>query len=314
MLVSDIEADASAVIGCDGTTLLSRLSEAIDILANSGDGNWDGLVGTMDIAATGGVVTLPRDILKPISINVDGIPIFPRDRWFEFHVNGPGGQTTNYAPAWDDRGTYQFIRDIETASNLKIVASSSTDNAVVVKFWYVDEADHEQTLDYTINYAAPTTTALSSKVMDLRKFWKPVTAGNLSVYSVDGSGVETLVGYYYADEKTPYYRRIRIPSWDQEGITMIYRRATRELRSTSDYIPLKSKMAVIQALWSVKYRYQGNIEKAHEAQMDAVMLLEQDQFVRAITNSPVGPQVLDYSSDVNERLRGYTSTPYRYHC
>ena len=77
-----------------------------------------------------------------------------------------------------------------------------------------------------------------------------------------------------------------------------------------DYIPLANKMAVIQALRSIKYRYENNLAMALDAEQDAFRLLDAEQNVRNINNSPVSPQIQDFSTKFEARLwsgsRGYS--------
>ena len=122
----------------------------------------------------------------------------------------------------------------------------------------------------------------------------------MKLYEYVGSVASTLIGWYYPDETEPQYRRIRVSA--SRSVTMRYRRKNLDLTSENDYIPLENPLAVIQAARSVAYRYRGMIAEAQAAQMDAVNLLEEEQDARNINNSPVAPQVLNYSSYNDERL------------
>ena len=311
MLYRDIKEDAKIVFGdCDGPLLRRRVKEAIDILANTGDSTWDGLVGEMTICVDPvcGQVTLPRDVLKPLSITVDGCPTFPRDRWFGYHLNGPGQTWGAFRGAWDDKGFYAVCREPEVPTRLRVSAESPEDVGKNVTIDVLDEDDIEERLEIVLAGAGDVDT--TTKVKQVLRVNKGVTTGIVNLFYLDPE--LTLAGLYYPDEKNPQWRRIRVRA--QSTIGIIYRRQTREILSEEDYIPLNSKMAVMQALWSIKKRYQGDIAGAREAQMDAQLLLEEDQYARQVSNSPIGPQVLDYSFQNDERLHslrgGYHGRPY----
>lgn len=300
MLYEDIKDDAKLVFGdCDGPLLRRRVKEAIDVLANSGDGTWDGLIGEMTICSDSicGTVTLPRDVLKPLSINIDGCPTIPRDKWFEYHLNGTGSNFSSWRGAWDDRGTFPVCREPAQPTTLKLSITAPQDTNKEITIRYLDTDDRERVHTFIADILNPPVT--SFQVKRITAVSKPLTVGDVRLFYMEP--IETLAGWYYPDETAPEYRRIRINA--SNSVQIIYRRRTIDITSDKSYIPLRSKMALMQALWSIKKRYQGDIQAAQAAQADAIMLLEQDQYVRAITNSPIGPQVLDYSSDVNERLQ-----------
>lgn len=127
MLVSEIIEDARQIVGqCGIDVLLSRLTDAVVTLANKG--NYDVLTGYADICTTtdGLYLSLPREIDTPLAINVGGYPKIFRNRWMEFHINGPG--SFSKCPwNWDDRGDFPTVMDIINPSNLLAVADLKTD-------------------------------------------------------------------------------------------------------------------------------------------------------------------------------------------
>lgn len=302
MLYKDIKDDAKIVFGdCDGPLLRRRVKEALDVLANTGDSTWDGLLGEMTICVDPvcGQVTLPRDVLKPLSITIDGCPTFPRDRWFQYHLNGPGQRWGAFSGAWDDKGFFAVCREPSEATRLRISAEAEQDDGKTITLDVINEDGIEERLEIVLDGAGDVdTTVLVKQVLRVNK---GVTTGIVNLFYLDP--VLTLAGLYYPDEKNPQWRRIRVRA--QSTIGILYRRQTREILSDEDYIPLNSKMAVMQALWSIKKRYQGDIPGAQAAQQDAQLLLEQDQYARQVTGTPVGPQVLDYSYQNNERLHDF---------
>jgi len=300
MIVRDLQEDAKQVLGsCSTEMLLRRLSDAVELLANSGDGNWDGMIGELTVAVDSGTstITLPRDVLTPLQINVDDTPTFPRTRWFEYHINGTGGKWIDYNRAWDDKGTYPIIRTIPSPSPLRVESETAADDGKSIRLGIVDDEGREQTITVTLNFAQSPTVAIN--VDDILWVSKDETVGWVKVFYT--SPEDTLLGWYYPDEKTPQYRRIRVTA--DSSVKLIYRRRNRRITSLDDNIPLNNRLAVIQALRAVNARFMNRLAEAMEYELDAWKLLNNEQNVRNINNSPIGPQVLDVSSWNNERLR-----------
>ena len=301
MLYEEIKDDAKLVLGdCDGATVKRRVTEAIEILANMGDGTWDGMIGEMTVCVDNhkGEVTLPRDVLKVLSINVDGCPTFPRDKWFQYHLNGPGTKWRDVSSAWDEGMETSVIREPEEATTISVETEVAADDGKEFTIFYDDEDDRRQSATFSMNFAI--TPVSDFKVKRINSVHKDETQGYVKLFYTEPE--PTLAGWYYPDERSPRYRRVRVQA--SKSIQMIYRRRSLAILNDKDYIPLRSKVAIMQALWSIKYRYQGELQKAVQSQQDAYHLLEQDQYARQVTNSPVGPQVLDYSEWNNERLKG----------
>ena len=302
MLYEEIKDDAKLVLGdCDGPTVKRRVTEAIEILANMGDGTWDGMIGEMTVCVDNhcGEVTLPRDVLKVLSLNVDGCPTFPRDKWFQYHLNGPGTNFRDVSSAWDEGMETSVIREPwQGPTIIAIESESAEDDDKEFTVFYDDEDDRRQSATFQLNSA--TTPTSDFKVKRIHSVHKDETQGHVKLFYNEPE--PTLAGWYYPDERSPIYRRVRVRA--SNSIQIIYRRRSMAITNDKDYIPLRSKVAIMQALWSIKYRYQGELQKAVQSQQDAYQLLEQDQYARQVTNSPVGPQVLDYSEWNNERLKG----------
>jgi hypothetical protein len=128
VVVSDIFDEVKEYVGeCDQTKIFQNITSAVEVLAKKN--NYDILTGVVDICTTcenGDTVTLPREIDVPICCNVNGSPMFFRNKWFEFHLNGPG--TDRQVPwAWDDQGYVVTSMDIILPSTLIAVTDVKTD-------------------------------------------------------------------------------------------------------------------------------------------------------------------------------------------
>lgn len=124
IIAADIYDSASEIFGPIGRPkLFDRITNAIDILGNKS--NWDSKIHAVDIYTTDrskeinvcgskghGYFVLPRFVEAPVSINFHSSPQMPRNRWFEFHLNGVG--ESNYASGlkWDDAGETCIITEL----------------------------------------------------------------------------------------------------------------------------------------------------------------------------------------------------------
>ncbi len=127
MFVSQIFDEAAEILGTTDTSKVFRkLTQAVQTLMESG--HWMHSTAEVDVC-TGWdrqTVTLPRDIEVPLAINVDGSPVYFRNRLFQYHVN-KGGMYNPVDWAWDDRGFVATMMDIIQPSQLIAVAESDND-------------------------------------------------------------------------------------------------------------------------------------------------------------------------------------------
>lgn len=109
MLVSDVFEDAKDVLGfCSDSKIFSRLTDAIEVLANKGQ--WEPLLAYLLIPTTSGnIVTLPDTVEVPLRVNLDNNPAFARDKIYEFTMNGPGSEDERVDWTWEDRGDISTI-------------------------------------------------------------------------------------------------------------------------------------------------------------------------------------------------------------
>jgi len=127
MFVSQIFDEAAEILGTTDTAKVFRkLTQAIQTLMESG--HWTHITSEVDVC-TGWdkcTVTLPKDIEVPLAINIDGSPVYFRNRLFQYHVN-KGGVYNTVDWAWDDRGFVATMMDIVQPSQLIAVAESDND-------------------------------------------------------------------------------------------------------------------------------------------------------------------------------------------
>ena len=88
--VGDIYDEVAAIAGPIGKRkLFDMITDAVDMLANKAQ--WDSEMGMLDVTTGDGFTfALPREIGDVLEVNICGQPARGRNRWIEFHLNGPG--------------------------------------------------------------------------------------------------------------------------------------------------------------------------------------------------------------------------------
>lgn len=298
MLVSDIIDDVKQIYGsCSNDELYRRLTDAVHMLSNKG--KWDGMIGMMDICVFNQSITLPRDVMTPLKINIDGVPSVPRDKWFEYHLNGPGSQQIAWKN-WREIGRFPTYRDLTEPSGITVEPTSSGDENKTITIFGYDEEYIEAREDVSISFTSPVTsqTVWSS----ITAVIKPKTVGKVKLYASEAStGNGYTVAFYGPTETEPRYIRIEVPE-NADTIRMQYRRANRDLTGPDDYIPLASRLAVLEAARAVKYMFQDNAAQYEASSQRAYQLLKEDEGAKLVT-SPTGPQIVDRSSWVTYQRR-----------
>jgi len=127
MFVSQIYEECAEILGTTNSEKVFRkISQAVQTLMESG--HWTHSTAEIDICTgwDGQSVTLPRGVDTPLAINVDGSPVYFRNRLFQYHVN-KGGKFNPVSWAWDDRGYTPTIMEIRQPSQLIAIAETEND-------------------------------------------------------------------------------------------------------------------------------------------------------------------------------------------
>lgn len=128
MFVSQIYEECAEILGTTNSEKVFRkISQAVQTLMESG--HWSHSTAEIDICTgwDGQSVTLPRGVDVPLAVNVDGSPVYFRNRLFQYHIN-KGGRFNPVGWAWDDRGYTATMMEIRQPSQL--IAIAETDNDV----------------------------------------------------------------------------------------------------------------------------------------------------------------------------------------
>jgi len=300
--VAEIAADAKRVLAnCSNDTLFNRLTHAVEALANESD--WDPLLGVVDIAtsttpATADAVTvsLPREVETVLALNIGTWPAQARNRYFSFHLNGPGDETPSTSGySWDDKGDHPTVVDLSANSQLTALTENAADAAVEV--WaYGYDADNRwiRTEVLGIMYdGAPVTTTLVpndvpvvgaqvfSRITRIRK------GESLGYIVLKGYAATTftLLGDYAPTETEPAYRRVKL-NRNAGWVRIIFRRKVFKITALTDLIPLHSPFALLMALKALQKMENDQLEDGDLYWARALMFITKEQLSRNPVTTP----------------------------
>ncbi len=210
---------------CDDTEAYNLLNEVIQELSNTG--LWSPQVGYMDICTDESEITLPDDVEVPLAVNVGGRPAEFRNKWFEFHLNGPGSdcneQCCNWG--WTDKGMFPTFRSIKQPSTLVAYPQQveAAGTQIRVYGYQVDANGNQQWVMTPDNngvlqdgcpidviYGTPVNSTIT--FARITRVSKPITNGFVQLQANDPGSTTgiTLLGLYRPGETEPSYRRIKV--------------------------------------------------------------------------------------------------------
>lgn len=116
------------------------------------------------------------------------------------------------------------------------------------------------------------------QVQKIERVQKGVSQGFIELYAWDTGRVTslTIIGRYYPDEIDPRYRRILI-GHDCQWVRMRYRRKNYDFTTTSDWIPLRSKEAILMMVRAMELYRSEFSDKAESYEKKALQFLQEDQ-------------------------------------
>jgi hypothetical protein len=133
MFVSQIFEECAEILGTtNNEKVFRKISQAVQTLMESG--HWSHSTAEVDICTgwDGMSITLPRGVDTPLAVNVDGSPVYFRNRLFQYHVN-KGGMFSPVQWAWDDRGFTATAMEIIQPSQLVAIAEVENDVGKVIR-------------------------------------------------------------------------------------------------------------------------------------------------------------------------------------
>lgn len=320
--VSDIQEAIEAVLGtCSDAEFYSKMNEAVEELANTG--LWDPLVGNMDICTDGCQITLPDDVEVPLAINIGGHPADYRNKWFEFHLNGPGSECCGQSAGfnWTDKGDFPTFRDLIKPSTISAFPEQTEALGTVIRVYGYDENEKwimspdltgvlqdgfEVSVIFGLGGGLPST----QKIKRITRVSKPVTNGFVKLVGNDSGETttgQTLLGLFRPNITDPLFRRITVNGCGcdklhlgtilnsngtsespclstQTWARMKFRRKVFKLTTGSDLIPLHSLTALKQACQMIK-KYEADLpEEAEKYRALATASLQREQKSRSGRN------------------------------
>lgn len=260
--VGDVYDEVLKIVGqCDQQSVYSQVTHAVEVLSNSGD--FDLLLGYVDLCVVNNDITLPREVDTVLAVNVNGKPAILRDQMYRFHLNGLGDCKQPCINHCEDRGLFPTYRDLTTPSKLvAIVDLEDDENSPLWAYGYDQNGVWIRTEEGGVmkdGYRVPTVYGASvpdegaptfSRVVRIRK---GVTKGRVRLSSYDLSdSTGVLVGVMDADETDPQYRRLRIRGCSNNWVRVMYRKRVYKIRSDDDLIPLPATLPLLMMLRALK--------------------------------------------------------------
>lgn len=300
LIAADVIDDVFEIFGPIGLPkAFDRLTDVTKMLNDKSQ--WEGSEGYVDInVGEGGIVTQPRWCYRPVKINIGNRPAQMRNRWFEFHLDGPGSQCQTPCNRWDDLG--QVVTICDPTFPFRLVAlndANDDDGATLTVYGYdangrrvrtpnedVDSPDKFiDGVKLTANYANTQPDPQGPVFSRIERIVRDQTQGfqQLIAYSEDYTQ-QKLIGYYEPDETEPNYQRIKLPFLPPSGcqwIRMRYRKRDQKVKSLTDPLGLKSRLAVVNGLRAVQAQ-KDNPDTAAKYEMTAVNYLADE----LATNNP----------------------------
>jgi len=279
--VGEIFQEIQRVLGtCSDEETYSKINEAMEELANLG--NWDPMVIYMDICTKGCEITLPDDIEVPLAINVGGHPADFRNKWFEFHLNGPGseccGGSCNFA--WTDKGNFPTFRDPIKPSQVAAYPEGNENQGTSIRVYGFDDCDKwimapdcngvlQDGFDVPVLSGFGAGLTSTQKVKRITRVSKPVTNSFIKLVALDPGATSggTLLGLFRPTITEPEFRRITVSGGGSASledcscttwVRMRARRKTFKVSQMSDAIPLHSVTALKMMAQAIK-KYEADL-------------------------------------------------------
>lgn len=282
LIVADVYDMASDIIGPVGRQkIFDRLTDAINALSSKSQ--WDSLLGTVDVFKSQNFnnpevasdreeratyFVLPRYVEAVLAVNTGGQANIPRNRWFEFHLNGSGSREWASCGTWDEAGDTCIVNQIPRKPKsrefipvrlLAVPVNVLDENKLVTVYGYeLDAAGREVEvwrsnkkgwtcpMRQLTNYNPPNGDPAFVRIDRIERedtigFVRLL--GYAETYTANPRREEYLFGYWYPDELVPRYRMIRVGGC-RCRTRIRYRKRNSRVTSLNDVINLRSRLAL----------------------------------------------------------------------
>ena len=290
LIAADVYDDACSIFGPIGQNkIFDKITDAIDILGKKS--HWDTRLAHVDLATNNAsYFTLPRYVDIPLEINVNGRPGNARSKWFEYNLNGVGGEEFTRWSGWDDMGPTNLVNSLPDGG-CKIVAipDNSADNGCLITVWGMDA--NGNSINGSNGFTVPcvqgsnTPNATAPATLYITRITKAPSVGFVSLYALNSDGsLGVLLGYYWPDETEPMYSRIRI-STKATNIRILYRTKQQKINTIFDPLNIGSRLAVVDMLRAISSK-DTNLQASAAYELSALSYLMDDQNIRNPHKTP----------------------------
>lgn len=225
----------------------------------------------------------------------------PRNQWCEFHLNGLHNRDCAPCGSWEDLGETVIcnIPPVDEKRNtlpryLTAVPDDPLDEGTPITIYGYDSNGRIIAENGSEGFTVPcrqTDNFANGDVGPVARFERIVKGKSRSFIRLYGyldrpssTNTETplLLGWWYPDEVEPKYRLIRVPSYRETRLRIIYRKRDNRISSLYQPIHLRSRLALELMMRALKAQMGGDIQSAEMFEQKAVNLLDEEQ----ATNNP----------------------------
>ena len=286
----DLYDDAADIYGPIGQDrIFEYMTEAVRLLARKG--SWDSLLAYVEVPVSGNMISLPAEVDSFLRISVDASPVRFAGRLWEFSLNGPGENEVYTDATVEERGDsplfvtpvapFQLSQQAGGTRTITVCGTSTAGDAVTNFVVTTNASDSPQ-------FASVDTVQVS-------------LGANAADVAVLLSGGVTIARYSPADTN-PIYRQLKLRKGGQSA-RVLFRRKTAQIHSLTDFIPLRSRMAVVLMMKSMKAALDGNSDAASALETQAVQYLSEEQSVRSAAEAVAAGEQVDRALNLNMRAR-----------
>lgn len=314
LIVADVYDKACEILGGVGRAkVFDRITDAIEALSNKTQ--WDSLLCNADVCRAAnqqdevhagrrnyGYFVLPRYVDAVLAVNVGSMPTTPRNRWFEYHLNGPGSYHWMLCDSFEDCGDTCIINGLPfdrtnrprrvSPCRLICVPDNNLDTDKIIRVFGVEKlADGTEVEVYRSNmkgYVIPqkigsyTFPDNAPKWVKIERIQRNATMGfcKLIAKPVDTIIDDVTLGYYYPDELAPRYRMIRVAGCgNNQMIRVKFRKRTHKITALTDVINLRSRLAIENMVRAIM-KQEGDPQNAAVNEQIAIGYLQEEQLAR----------------------------------
>jgi len=267
--------------------LVERINLACELLLTGQDHK--GSIEKVAFSVTDGLLTLPRQYFGCLGTTVQDFPHPIYNQWYEFVGSGPGTCESACRAVIDLGDGYVTTQDISAIDDdgalLKVTSELTEDAGLEILLRgldadlatiYTTDSGERVEGEYVDLAVAGTTSA--STFTSLKQVIKPVTKGRVYVYVVGTT--DTLIATYEPSEERPSYRRYRVPELTDEdettSVVALCQRRHVDVADDNDPLPVDNMNALRDAMLSLEYKSQNDLERAGTYLQSAMQLLSKE--------------------------------------